>query len=150
MKNHAHTVPANLPAERAVLGAVLGDEAESAQILSDVIDSGLVVEDFFLSDHQRIFLAILKLREKNAPIDFISIAEQLGNSQADYVVLGSLIDGTVIEANHVLYHAGVIRRKARQRKLLKLGEWLLDSVNDRTEPDQMIEQLLERIEQCRT
>lgn len=66
--------PTNIASERAVLGAILESDDE---LLPDVIESGLVHEDFFLSDHAQVFRAMLALRAKDCPIDIVSVAEQL-------------------------------------------------------------------------
>src|SRR2546425_6309419 len=138
-------LPTNLAAERVVLGVLI----EEDELLPEVIATGLKVDDFSVSDHQRIFRAMLSLREKKCPVDYITVAEQLGNRQEDYVVIGSLVHGVVIDDDHLFHHVAIVRRKARQRSLLKLAEWISESVNETTDPDSVIEQISARLEGCR-
>jgi replicative DNA helicase len=138
----ADLAPQNLPSERIVLGAAI----EDATLLSEAINAGLKANDFFLSDHRRIFGAMLELREKNAPIDYVTVAEQIGNSQADFVLLASLIEGVVIEREHVLYHVGIVRKKSRLRKLQKVGNWLFESANENSaDPDALAQMVLAKL-----
>jgi len=50
--------PANLPAERSALGALIEDDS----LLAEVLASGIRAEDFFLSDHRLFFSTIETLR----------------------------------------------------------------------------------------
>jgi replicative DNA helicase len=120
-------MPSALRCEQAVLGALIEDE----DFLPSILVSGLTADDFLLSDHGRIFRAILKLREQNAPVDSVSVAEALGGGQAEFVLIGALISGAVVEASHAAYHAKVVQEKARLRKVLKIGEWLQGAAADR-------------------
>lgn len=139
------TIPTNLPAERVVLGVLI----EEDELLPEVLATGLRADDFVLSDHQRIFRAMLALREKNCPVEYITVAEKLGNRQEDYVVIASLVHGVVIHDDHLFHHVAIVRRKSRLRSLLKLAEWISESVNETTDPDSLIEQISTRIEGCR-
>lgn len=85
--------PANLAAERVVLSAVLEDDDG---LLQEVIDSGLVPEDFLLSDHGRVFRAMLALRARDCPVDCVSVVEELGNTNDDYLLMSRLVYGVII------------------------------------------------------
>jgi replicative DNA helicase len=115
----------NLPTERAVLGACI----ESEELLGEAIAAGLTADDFALSDHRKVFSTILRMREKNVPVDFLSVADWLGNHAQSYALVGSLTDGVVLQRDHTLYHASVVIKKSRLRNLAKLGEWIINSVN---------------------
>ena len=144
MKGGHGFVIENLPAERAVLGALVEDD----ELMTEVLVSGLSAEDFLLSDHQRIFRAILSLREKKCSVDYITVAEELGNRNSDYALIGDLIQGVVLHPDHVLHHVAIVKRKARLRTLLKLGEWILGSVSDTADPTRLIEQISHWLERC--
>jgi replicative DNA helicase len=138
--------PTNLAAERVVLGAVIEDDG----LLPEIIGTGVCAEDFSLSDHQAVFRAILALRAKSCPVDYVSVVEELGNRDQDYVLLSRMVQGVVLDESHAIYHAQLVRKKARQRALLKLGEWLLNTVTDATDPDVVVDQISRRAEECRT
>jgi replicative DNA helicase len=139
------TVPVNLRAERAVLGAVIEDDS----LIADVLGVGLSPSDFLLADHQRTFTAIVALKKKGAPVDIVSVLEELGNRDRDAALLSDLITGVVIHRGHILYHAGIVQQKSKLRALQKLGEWILNSVNACSEPGALVGQICERLKECR-
>jgi replicative DNA helicase len=152
--SHAHhsnsagenQLPINLPAERSVLGAVIEDGA----LLPQVIAAGLRAEDFALSDHRRVFDAVLTLHTRKAPIDYVMVTEELGNCQEHYILVGSLIQGVVIDPDHILHHVAIIQRKARLRALLRLAEWITRVVDDTADPDVLIERAIGKLEAMAT
>jgi replicative DNA helicase len=136
-------MPTNLPAERTVLGALI----EQDGLLSLAISEGLTVDDFSISDHRRIFGAILDLREKNCPIDYIAVAEQLGNSPSDFALLGDLISGVVVERSHIRHHVGIVKKKAQLRTLMKVADWISQSATEVTaNPDALVKVAIEKLE----
>jgi replicative DNA helicase len=140
------SLPTNLAAERVVLGTLI----EDAGLLPEIIETGLCAEDFALNDHQAVFRAILSLRAKQSPVDYISVVEELGNRNEHYVLVSSVVQGVVLDESHAIYHAQLVRKKARQRALLKLGEWLTNTVTDATDPDVVVDQISRRADECRT
>ena len=136
-------LPANLLAEREVLGAVLEDDA----LLSEVIASGLKVSHFALTDHKLVFTAMLRLRERNHAIDLITLAEELGNRPESIALLCDLVTGVVLVRGHVLHHVGIVRRKARLRVLVKIGEQLAAAANeDGADPSALVQETLAGLE----
>ena len=72
----AHTLPANVEAERSILGAILLDNLaynEAAEHLKP--------EDFSLDSHRRIFTRMVDLAESSRPIDMITLVEELDRRQ---------------------------------------------------------------------
>jgi replicative DNA helicase len=137
-------LPANLSAERSVLGALVEDES----LFSDVVKAGLQTQHFFLSDHQRVFSAIRNLKACKRPVDYISVAEELGNSSHDYVLIASLVHGVVVDEGHILHHVHIIARKARLRALLKISEWISGAVTETADPDLLIPQIKNKLDEC--
>jgi replicative DNA helicase len=138
----ARTLPANIAAERSVLGGVIEDDG----LLPEVIAADLQREDFSLSDHQRVFSAILSLHERKLPVDYVTVAEELGNDQNAYVLLGSLIQGVIVHEDHILHHVAIVRKKSRLRALLRLAEWLTKAVTESADPDKLIIATREKLE----
>jgi len=136
--------PQNLEAEQAVLGGILLKNS----VLYNLVD--LVGEDDFYSPaHRLIFQAILDLSAKNAPIDLVSLAEALRVAgKLDEVggptYLAELTASTVSAAN-ALHHAGIVREKAVQRKLISTA---LDIITRCYEGGQETETLLDESEQA--
>jgi putative DNA primase/helicase len=109
-------LPSNLEAERAVLGAVLLDNA----VLSRAVQT-LNPGDFFLRQHSVIFVAMVRLAESQHPIDFITLMEDLqGHNQLEsvggHLYLSQLADGLPRVTNFE-HHAEIIREKAELRRL---------------------------------
>jgi replicative DNA helicase len=134
--------PVSLPAERVVLGGFI----ESPDLLSEAVASGLAENDFSLSDHRRIFAAILALAESKSVVDYVLLAEHLGGRPEDYVLLSSLIDGVVIEQGHILHHVALVRKKSKLRQLERMGAGLGTSATERgADPDKIAALLREQL-----
>lgn len=69
----APALPHNADAERAVLGAILLDNAA----LNLVRSVGLAASDFFIAAHRRIFAAMEELAAGGKPVEEIGLAEVL-------------------------------------------------------------------------
>jgi replicative DNA helicase len=65
-------MPANVEAERSILGAILLDNTLQNEALST-----LKADHFFLDAHRRIYQRIADLSETNRPIDIVTLTEEL-------------------------------------------------------------------------
>lgn len=115
----AKTLPTNLDAERAVLGAVLLDNSVLSRIAEKLLPS-----DFFLSQHSRIFLAMMALSELQSPIDLVTLSEKLHADKALETAggapyLASLADG-MPRVSNVGHYAAIVKDKSRARYLIHL------------------------------
>src|ERR1700737_4057707 len=66
------SLPANVEAERSILGAILLDNFAYNQAAEH-----LRIEDFSLDSHRRIYSRIVDLAESSRPIDMITLIEEL-------------------------------------------------------------------------
>src|ERR1700726_473578 len=87
------TLPANVEAERSILGAILLDNFAYNQAAEH-----LRIEDFSLDLHRRIYGRMVDLAESSRPIDMIPLIEELGGHKdlSDFGDVGnvsSLLDG---------------------------------------------------------
>ncbi|HNR33615.1 MAG TPA: replicative DNA helicase [Candidatus Hydrogenedentes bacterium] len=111
--------PQNVDAERAVLGAMLLD-ADAAGAINEILrDDGSV---FYVEAHQHIYNAAVSLMNKNAPVDPVTVYQQLSDDgHLDAVgggaYLGELTSVTPTSAN-ADYYANVILELALQRRLI--------------------------------
>ena len=69
------TLPHSLDAEKSVLGAIL-IRNEAFNLAAEFIDA----QDFFRDAHRRIFNRMVALSERNDPIDFVTLKEELSRS----------------------------------------------------------------------
>jgi replicative DNA helicase len=66
------TVPNNIEAEEAVLGAILIDPEAIFRVLPF-----LQVDDFYLQKHRWIYEAIISIHERRDPVDFLTLTTEL-------------------------------------------------------------------------
>ncbi len=116
--------PRNLDAERAVLGAVLLDNA-SLQAAFSILNAS----DFSLDCHRRIFTGMAALSKSRRPIDLITLAEELERAGALEAVggaayLASLSDGMARTTN-LEHYARIVKEKSRLRELACFSQDIL-------------------------
>lgn len=115
--------PANLGAERALLGAFLLQPG----LLSDARAAGLRANDFALDSHRRIFARMLDLTQSDRPLDLITLADEL-NRHRELTAIGGtayladLTSGAIPHQKHVLYHVAIVVTKAKLRSIQRIGE----------------------------
>lgn len=113
-------LPANVLAERSVLGAVLMDGAafnHAAEVLRP--------EDFHLDSHRKIYRAMRELSQVNRAIDFITLGEALERTSELEMVGGhayliSLTDGLPRSVN-VEHYARIVKDRSLLRQLLAVA-----------------------------
>lgn len=109
--------PHSLEAEKSVLGAAL----LSKDALFDVVEV-VRAEDFYDENHKEIFKAMLDLHRKSAPVDALTVAEELKKRNSLNMVGGrayiaSLSAGTPTTSNAMEY-GKIVSEKASIRKLI--------------------------------
>ena len=121
----AKGLPANLEAERFVLGSILLDDSAFIQT------AGLLQpDDFSLEKHRRIFQRMLDLYENGRRIDRVTVAEELmKQGQLESVdgisYLVSLDDGLPRIANLESY-VRIVRDKSLLRRIIFSSQKLMD------------------------
>jgi replicative DNA helicase len=131
-------LPANLDAERFVLGAILMDDALYIQVAGS-----LEAEDFSLEKHRRIFLRMGELYARGDRIDRVTVANELmKQNQLESVdgitYLVSLDEGLPTLANLESY-VGIVKDKAILRRIIFTSRNLIDRcIIGEEEPDQIL------------
>ncbi|MBM4009845.1 MAG: replicative DNA helicase [Planctomycetes bacterium] len=137
--------PANVDAERAVLGSIL--------LKPDVCDDiSLVVrpEDFSDESHQLLYRHLLELHDSGKRIDATIVVERL-RTQGDFERIGgaaALADvvQAVPHAAHATHYAAIVRDKAILRALIDAGTDILrDAYDAGDEPRQLLARAEEKI-----
>ncbi len=118
------TLPHNLEAERAVLGAILLD-GTSINNAVEFIDE----KAFFRDAHRRIFEKMRRLFERGQAIDFITVKDELARAgELDDVggpaYVASLVDGLPHGLN-VGEYARIVKEKATLRALIGSANQIL-------------------------
>lgn len=133
-------LPHDKTAEQAILGAIIIKN----DVLYQVADT-LVSSDFFSPAHQKIYQAALDLREKNEPVDEVTLGsflkdrnllEQTGG--VNYLV--DLAQSTPVVEN-VEYYARIVQEKGRMRELILAAN---DIAKKGTESPENVEILIEQ------
>ena len=129
----AHTMPANVEAERAILGAILLDNSayhESAEHLR--------AEDFSLDSHRRIYARMVELMGSSRPIDLITLVEELDRAKelqtiGDVGYVSSLLDG-VPDRPSIEHYIHIVRDKALLRGLIHAANAAIARAAEHAEP----------------
>ena len=111
------TLPANVDAERSILGAILLDNFAYNQAAEH-----LRIEDFSLDSHRRIYARMVDLAESSRPIDMITLIEELERHKdlqaiGDVAYVSSLVEG-VPERPSIEHYVKIVRDKALLRGLI--------------------------------
>lgn len=131
-------LPANLDAERFVLGAILMDDALYIQVAGT-----LEAEDFSLEKHRRIFLRMGELYARSERIDRVTVANELmKQNQLESVdglsYLVSLDEGLPTLSNLESY-IGIVKDKATLRRIIFTSQKLIDRcLVGEEEPDEIL------------
>jgi replicative DNA helicase len=123
-------LPANLDAERTILGVILLDNDAIGQA-----QATLTLEDFSRESHRLIYRQMLALAGRGQAIDPITLQEELRRS-GDLARIGggayiaSLFDG-VPRFSDVTNYLRLVKDAAKERRLILLGRALMSRAFDR-------------------
>ena len=110
--------PQNIDAEKSLLGAILIDEDTLADISEHVKP-----HDFYDKRHAVIFDAVMRLYEKNKPVDLLTLTDELKRKKEIDEVGGSAylteLTNYVPTAAHAESYAEIVAQKAVRRRLIK-------------------------------
>ena len=128
------SLPSNVEAERAILGAILLND----ETLQSVIEI-LIEKDFYVPAHQMIFKAMRDLQEKNQRIDLITlqdILEQEGKlEQVGGVVYLIGLQEDIPAMGLIVQHAQIVRAKAVLRELISSSMNIISICYDQAEDE---------------
>ncbi len=128
----AYVPPHSIEAEQSTLGAMLIERAAVEKVF-EILDA----EDFYRDAHQTLFDAITTLSERDEPIDFITVQNELKNrdkldSVGGVAYLTALFD-TVPTAANVEYYAKIVEEKATLRRLISASLEIIGSARGEVE-----------------
>lgn len=118
-------MPHNLDAEQATLGCLLIDSMCQTEIMTLVKP-----DDFYTDAHRNIFAAMLKIFQKNTPIDFVTLSEELereGKIDAvggiDYI---NFLSNVVPSAANYKFYVDIVKTNSVRRMLIKSGQNIIE------------------------
>jgi replicative DNA helicase len=126
------SLPANVEAERSILGAILLDNLSYNQAAEH-----LKPEDFLLDSHRRIYSRMVDLAESSRAIDLITLAEELdrhGESEAigGVAYIAGLLDG-VPDRPSIEHYIKIVRDKALLRGLIHTATAAIARASEQSE-----------------
>jgi replicative DNA helicase len=131
--NIASTLPANVEAERSILGAILLDNLAYNQAAEH-----LRPDDFSLDSHRRIYSRMVDLAESSRPIDMITLIEELERRKeleaiGDVGYVSGLVDG-VPDRPSIEHYIRIVRDKALLRGLIHAANAAIAKAADQSDP----------------
>ena len=132
--------PQNLDAEMSLLGAVLIDE----EVLADASEH-VKPKDFYDKRHAVIFDAMMRLYEKNKPVDLLTLTDELKRKKELDGVGGSAylteLTNYVPTAAHAESYAEIVAQKAVRRRLIKASGDISElGYNEETSTQELLQQ----------
>src|ERR1700737_2982696 len=126
------TLPANVEAERSILGAILLDNFSYNQAAEH-----LRADDFSLDSHRRIYSRMIDLAESSRPIDMITLIEELDRhkdlqSVGEIGYISSLVDG-VPDRPSIEHYVKIVRDKALLRGLIHAANTAIARAADQSD-----------------
>ena len=126
------SLPANVEAERSILGAILLDNFAYNQAAEH-----LRIEDFSLDSHRRIYSRMVDLAESSRPIDMITLIEELDRHKdlqpiGDVGYVSSLLDG-VPDRPSIEHYVKIVRDKALLRGLIHAANTAIARAADQSD-----------------
>jgi hypothetical protein len=139
-------MPFNIDAERAVLGACLL-EREAILVIRNLVGA----DEFYLEKHAMVYEAILACLELRVPPDQVTVTAQLRQvGRLELIGGGGFLTELVADtpiAVHAEHYARIVRRTARQRRLIELGAQITAAAyNESRDPDEVIQEAERRLE----
>jgi replicative DNA helicase len=126
-------MPANVEAERSILGAILLDN----HAFNDAAEH-LRPDDFSLDAHRRIYSRMMELAESSRPIDIITLVEELEQRKdlqaiGDVGYVSSLLDG-VPDRPSIEHYVRIVRDKAILRGLIGVANTAIAKASEQADP----------------
>lgn len=123
-------IPVSIDAEQSVIGGLLIDNDKFDEV-SEII----ITKDFHTVAHQLIYSKIAALLKNNQPCDLITVSDALTNAGyleqvGGFAYIAELCKNTPSVAN-ILAYAKIVADKSRARRLIQVGQSLIDNAIDR-------------------
>ena len=137
--------PQALELEESVIGAMM-IEKDAFNTVADLLRP----DSFYADKHRFIFEAIRSLAAKEAPIDVLSVAEELKRAGklelAGGIIYLSDLTRRVASAAHLHYHAQIVAQKATARDLITMACQIEEKGYDETQDvDDLVQEATAKI-----
>src|SRR5438552_3621700 len=130
--------PHNLDAERAVLGAVLLEGREALPRVVEVLRPS----DFYTEAHRAMYQAMLTLFDRGAPVDSLTLSEELRRTDQLQFIGGPAAIALLMEEASIALHLGsytaIVRDMAVLRELIQTSAHIIGQAFDAKEDVQTL------------
>lgn len=128
------SLPANVDAERSVLGAILLND-ECYHSIAEILES----KDFYVPAHQAIYKAIVSLAEKNQRIDMITLQNEL-EVQKELDLAGGVVylvglQEDIPAVGLIEQHARIVKEKSTLRVLINSSVEIITDCYNQADKD---------------
>ena len=142
MEDISRILPHSVESEQSILGSILLDKDAIITVSETIRPS-----DFYKEAHKIIYESMLKLSNKNEPIDLITLTEEL-KKQGHLDNVGGIsyitsLSTIVPTTSNVKYYADIVKEKSVLRQLIKASN---DIINLGYENSTKVEEVLEKAE----
>ena len=142
MEDISRIPPHSVESEQSILGSILLDKDAIITVSETIRPS-----DFYKEAHKIIYESMLKLSNKNEPIDLITLTEEL-KKQGHLDNVGGIsyitsLSTIVPTTSNVKYYADIVKEKSVLRQLIKASN---DLINLGYENSTKVEEVLEKAE----
>jgi replicative DNA helicase len=140
--------PQAIPIEEAVLGAALIDKEAVPLLVSMVVTQ----TTFYLDNHKFIWAAMASLFDKSAPIDLLTVTEEL-KRQGTLEAMGGpyyLVELTnkVASSANIEYHTRILKQQEMRRQIIEMSSFLIrEAFAEQTDVFELLELVQERTSQ---
>ncbi len=126
MATKERILPHSIEAEQSVLGCVLIDQDASMNIVSE-----LKGDDFYVEAHRIIFDAMYTVYANNAPIDFVTLTDELEKTNmlesvggAEYI---ATLTNIVPSSSNYKHYLDIVKRNSVLRKLINASNTIINN-----------------------
>jgi replicative DNA helicase len=124
--------PSDLSAEKAVLSAILLDNAVIHTLATEICE-----EDFYHPAHQSLYAAMIRLKDDTQPVDLTTLAAYLQAHDLFEMVGGALALAEIADyeatPSNALYYAKIVRDHSVKRNVISVGSEIVGLGYDQTE-----------------
>lgn len=133
-------LPHSLEAEQSVLGSIFLDPPTAFTAMGI-----LKASDFYFNKHALIFKAVTDLCNEDRPVDVLTVSESLKKDgaldEAGGLEYLSFLEDCIPTSKAISHFCQIVKNKAVQRKLIKVGESLYQKAWGETEkPETLIDE----------
>lgn len=142
---HRRVPPSDLDAEKAVLSAILLDNNAIHGIVTEIEP-----ESFYHPAHRALYRAMLLLKDRNQPVDLVTLADYLKSNDllesiGGAVTLAEIADYEATAAN-IVHYARIVREKSVKRGLISVATEIVNLGYDEVQSsDQVLDQAESKI-----